>query len=130
MAPGEYIANCEGATITTKGRSTVAVLEFRITDGPHSGTALRQWITVPDIDGNVPLRSRYGRQCALALGREIEPGDDLNPAQIFKSKSFRVRVGYRMTEKRGGMASHDNATRRKDARDFLRIHELLAVEVL
>ena len=128
MTPGEYIANCEGAKIDTKGRNTIAVLEFRIIDGPHTGTALRQWITVPDVDGNVPLRSRYGCQCALAIGREIEPGDDLNPAAIFKSKTFRIKVGYRMTEKRGGMASHENANRRKDDRDFLRVHELIAVE--
>jgi hypothetical protein len=130
MAPGEYIANCEGAAITTKGRSTIAVLEFRILDGPHSGTALRQWITIPDIDGIVPLGSRYGRQCALALGHEIESGDDLNPAAIFRGKTFRIKVGYRMTEKRGGMPSHDNASRRKDAQDFLRVHELIAVKEL
>ena len=78
MTPGQYLAACEGATISTKGRTTIAVLEFRIIDGPHGGTAVRQWITIPDVDGIVPLGSRYGRQCALALGREIESGDDLN----------------------------------------------------
>jgi hypothetical protein len=130
MAPGKYIANCEGATITTKGRSTVAVLEFRIIDGLHSGTALRQWITIPDIDGIVPLGSRYGRQCALALGRDIESGDDLNPATIFKGRLFRVDVGYRMTEKIGGIPSHEHTLRRKDHKDFLRVHNLIAVEEL
>jgi len=130
MQPGVYIANCEGATITNKGKNTIAVLEFRIIDGPHSGTALRQWITVPDIDGITPLASRYGRQCALALGREIEPGEDLNPAVIFRARLFRVQVGYRMTEKIGGTPSPAHALRRKDAKDFLRVHELLAVEDL
>jgi hypothetical protein len=130
MAPGEFIANCEGATLTTKGKTTIAVLEFRIVDGPHSGTALRQWITVPDVDGIVPLGSRYGRQCALALGREIESGDDLNPAAIFKSKLFRIDVGYRMTEKIGGTPTPENAQRRKDHEDFLRVHALIAVEEL
>jgi hypothetical protein len=128
MVPGEYIANCEGATITTKGRTTIAVLEFRIIDGPHSGTALRQWITIPDIDGIVPLGSRYGRQCALALGREIESGDDLNPGAIFKTKIFQIQVGYRMTEKIGGSATPENALRRKDAKDFLRVHGIRALD--
>jgi len=130
MAPGEFVGNCEGATVTTKGRTTIAVLEFRIIDGPHSGTALRQWITIPDVDGIVPPGSRYGRQCALALGREIESGDDLNPAAIFKSKTFRIEVGYRMTEKIGGTATPENNQRRKDAKDFLRVHTLIAVEGL
>jgi hypothetical protein len=130
MAPGEYVAQCEGATIISKGRSTIAVLEFRIIDGPHSATALRQWITIPDVDGIVPLGSRYGRQCTLALGREIESGNDLNPAVIFKGRFFRIDVGYRMTEKIGGTPSHDHALRRKDHKDFLRVHNLIAVEEL
>ncbi|HXV82340.1 MAG TPA: hypothetical protein VEG60_20930 [Candidatus Binatia bacterium] len=126
MAPGEYIAHCEGATIKTKGRNTIAALEFRVIEGSHSGTALRQWITIPEVDGLVPLGSRYGRQCALALGREIEPGDELSPAAIFQGRVFRIAVGYRMTEKSGGAASHENAQRRKDAKDFLRVHALIA----
>lgn len=130
MEPGEYIANCEGATITNKGRTTVAVLEFRIIDGPHSGIALRQWIPVPDVDGIVPLGSRYGRLCAVALGREIEPGDDLNPTVIFKGKIFRVAVGYRKTEKKGGTASDVHASHRKDATDYLRVHNLITLEEL
>jgi hypothetical protein len=130
MEPGEYVANCEGATITSKGRTTIAMLEFRIIEGPHAGTALRQWITVPDVDGIVPIGSRYGRQCALALGREIESGDDLNPAAIFKGKNFQVFVGYRMTEKNGGSFNDDHARFRKDAKDFLRVHKLLTLEAL
>jgi hypothetical protein len=130
MTPGEYIANCEGATITTKGRTTIAVLEFRVIDGLHTSTALRQWITIPDVDGIVPLGSRYGRQCALALGREIVSGDDLNPGAIFKTKIFRIDVGYRMTEKIGGTATPENAQRRKDAKDFLRVHSILGLEEL
>ena len=54
MEPGEYIANCKGATVTSKGNSTVAVLEFWIIDGPHSGTSVRQWINIPDAGGSVP----------------------------------------------------------------------------
>ena len=130
MAPGQYVAACEGGTITMKGKATIAVLEFRILDGPNGGTALRQWITIPDIDGVVPIASRYGRQCAIALGREIESGDDLDPAAIFKSKTFRVEVGFRMTEKIGGTPTEENARRRKDAKDFLRVHQILSLEEL
>jgi hypothetical protein len=130
MAPGEYVAHCEGAKITAKGRNTIAVLQYRVAEGFHSGTVLSQWITIPDVDGIVPLGSRYARQCAVALGREIEPGDDLNPEMIFRSKTFRVYVGYRMTEKNGGTAAHENAQRRKDAKDFLRIHNLIVMEEL
>jgi hypothetical protein len=127
MAPGEYVASCEAASITTKGKNTVAVLEFRIIDGPHSGTAVRQWIGIPDVDGIVPLASRYGRQCALALGREIETGDDLNPAAIFRARVFLIQIGFRMTEKTGGAPSEAHAAHRKDAKDFLRVHKLIAV---
>jgi hypothetical protein len=130
MAPGQYVAQCEGGTIKTKGKSTIAVLEFRIIDGPHGGTALRQWVTIPDVDGNVPLSSRYARQCVVALGREIEPGDDLDPAAIFKGKFFLIDVGYRKTEKIGGTATQENAGRRKDAKDFLRVHSILSWEEL
>jgi hypothetical protein len=130
MAPGKFVAACEGGTITTKGRNTIAVLEFRIIDGPHSGTALRQWITIPVVDEIVPIASRYGRQCAVALGREINSGDELDPATIFRGKLFRVDVGFRMTEKVGGTATTENALRRKDAKDFLRVHSILALEEL
>ena len=127
MGPGEYTAACEGATITSKGKTTIALLGFRIVDGPHSGTSLRQWLTIPDVDGIVPLASRYARHCAVALGREIEPGDNLDPAAIFTQKIFLVFVGYRMTEKIGGPACRDNALRRKDAKDFLRVHEIIGL---
>jgi len=130
MAPGEYTAACEGATITTKGKTTIAVLQFRIIDGPHSSTSLRQWLTIPDVDGIVSLGSRYARHCTIALGREIEPGDSLDPATIFAQKIFLVFVGYRMTEKIGGPASRDHALRRKDHKDFLRVHEIIALAEL
>ena len=128
MQPGEYLASCEGGTVTTKGKNTIAVLEFRIIDGPQSGTSVRQWISIPDVDGITPLASRYGRQCALALGREIEPGEDLNPAAVFRGRFFRIKIGYRMTEKIGGTPSEAHSLRRKDAKDFLRVRELLAVQ--
>jgi hypothetical protein len=126
MAPGQYHASCEGATITNKGKATIAVLAFRIIDGPHGGTALRQWITIPDVDGVVPIASRYGRQCAIALGREIESGDDLDPGSIFRGHFFLIDVGFRMTVKTGGTPTSDNALRRKDHKDFLRVHKIIS----
>jgi hypothetical protein len=128
MAPGQYVVACEGATITTKGRTTLVILEFRVIDGPNGGTALRQWITIPEIEGVVPLASRYGRQCAIALGREIESGDNLDPSKIFRGKFFLVDVGFRMTEKIGGTFSPENKLRRKDAKDYLRVHSVLSLE--
>lgn len=126
MQPGEYVANCEAAKVITKGRALVAILEFRIIDGPHSGVAVRQWLTVSDINGVISLGSRYARHCALALGEdEIEPGDDLDPELIFPGKTFLVSVGYRLTEKMGGAADADNGLRKKDARDFLRVHRIV-----
>jgi hypothetical protein len=130
MVPGQYVAACEGATITTKGKTTIAVLEFRIIDEPYSGTALRQWVAIPDVDGVVPIGSRYGRQCKLALGREIEPGDDLDPGSIFRGRFFLIDVGFRMTVKSGGTATHENALRRKDQKDFLRVHKLVELREL
>jgi hypothetical protein len=126
MAPGEYVASCTGAALTSKGKTTIAVLEFQIVDGPRGGTALRQWITIPEVDGQVPVGSRYARQCAIALGREIEPGDNLDPGALFPGKLFAVDVGYRKTERIGGQATGENALRRKDAKDFLRVHQITA----
>ena len=63
-------------------------------------------------------------------GREIESGDDLDPDTIFKNKTFRIDVGYRQTEKTGGQYDPKNAFFRKDAKDFLRAHKILAVEEL
>jgi hypothetical protein len=69
MAPGEFVVTCEGGMITSKGKNTIVVLEFRVMDeGPNHGTALRQWITIADLNGVVPIASRYGRECAIALG--------------------------------------------------------------
>jgi hypothetical protein len=125
MAPGRYTANCAGGKIITKGRNNIVMLEFSVIEGSHAGTGLRQWISLPDVDGVVSVGSRYARQCAIALGREIEPGDDLDPAAIFRTKTFVIEVGYRKTLKIGGTATDANAQNRKDAKDFLRVHEII-----
>ena len=59
----------------------------------------------------------------MALGRSIEPGDDLEPENIFVGKIFEADVGYRSND---GRDSCDEANReaKKDERDFLRVHRL------
>jgi hypothetical protein len=125
VQPGQYVVSCESAMLTTRGQHTTAVLQFRIIDGPHAGTALRQWLSVSDVSGVVSLESRYARHCVIALGGEIEPGDELDPSQIFPNKVFLVEAGYRLTQKIGGSPDEEHARRRKDAKDFLRVHKIL-----
>jgi hypothetical protein len=126
MRPGKYQVCCEGARLEPIGKGYRAVLQFRVIDGPHDGTALRQWL--PAADGGIvaPL-GRYAKHCALALGRQFTADDDLgDPAKIFVGRIFFAHVGFRKTERqRGGMASDSNAQRKKDERDYLRVHELL-----
>ena len=125
MQPGQYVVSCESATLTTRGQHTTAVLQFRIIDGPHAGTALRQWLSVSDVSGVVSLESRYARHCAIALDTEIEPGDNLDPSQIFPNKIFIVEAGFRLTQKMGGAPDEEFARKRKDAKDFLRVHKIV-----
>jgi hypothetical protein len=40
MQPGTYQVSCVGAAV---GRGRI-VINYRVIDGPHTGTALRQWI--------------------------------------------------------------------------------------
>jgi hypothetical protein len=126
MRPGKYQVCCEGAWLEAIGKGSRAVLQFRVIAGPHDGTALRQWL--PAAEGGIvaPL-GRYAKHCALALGRLLTADDDLgDPAKIFVGRIFFALVGFRKTERqRGGMASDSNAQRKKDERDYLRVHELL-----
>ena len=132
MSPGEYTAACEGAWVEAVGKGTRVVLQFRVSDGEHTGTALRQWLPASDAGGLVSPMGRYAKTCAIALGRPLECSDDLNnPAAIFSGLIFSVLVGFRKTERqRGGTPSESNAQRKKDDADFLRVHEILAREEL
>ncbi len=128
MRPDKYVATCEGATLTKKGGSTIAVLQFRVRDGSFAGVALRQWIGISEINGVVSPGSRYWQQCSVALGGSIPDGEALNPDNIFTGKTFVVSVGYRLTTKgRGGPALPENALTRKDEKDFLRVQEIRVV---
>ena len=71
-------------------------------------------------------RSRYAKECAAALGRDLEAADDLDPAVIFKDKILSVEVGWRKSlQPGGGKVSDDHALHRKDGRDFLRVHRVI-----
>jgi hypothetical protein len=132
MPPGEYLVRCEGAWIEPVGRNFRAVLEFRTVDGKFGDVSLRQWIVVSNGGGIVSPTGRYARFCEVALGRLLETDDPVSdPAQIFNGQFFLVSVGFRKTDgPRGGTASEENALRRKDDSDFLRVHEILAREEL
>jgi hypothetical protein len=129
MPAGEYFVSCQSATYERD--SSRVILTFQVLDGPHTGTGLRQWITVPTI-GTISPSSRYAKQIAVALGRPVNTADDLtNPSSIFLGQFFRAFVGFRKTAKpRGGVYSEDNAYKRKDSSDGLRVHELLRREEL
>jgi len=122
MEPGEYLGQCLSA-VYEKSKNRV-VLQFAIIDGPHSGTAVPEYIS--GVNGRIQPRSRYARECASALGRDLEAGDDLDPAAIFKDKILRIDVGWRKSlHPGGGKVSDDFALRRKDGRDFLRVHRII-----
>lgn len=127
MQPGVYRVSCTGAAVE-RGR---IVINYQVIDGAHTGTSLRQWIPTPE-DGEVKPKSRYAQQCAVALGRPLDVGDNVNnPASIFSGRFFSVDVGYRKTEKpRGGKYDETFALRRKDHDDGLRVHAILAREEL
>jgi hypothetical protein len=132
MRPGKYLVVCETTWIEAVGKEHRAVFQLRVVDGIHDGVALRQWVTVSNGGGIVSPGSRYARYCALALGRTLEADDPVgDPAQIFAGRFFLVQVGYRKTEHRkGGRSSDEKANIRKDAADYLRVHDILSQEDL
>jgi hypothetical protein len=132
MKPGIYLAKCESAWIEPVGKGARVVVQYRLIDGKHDGVALRQWLLASDGGGLVSPTGRYARQCAIALGRSLSEDDSVNdPAAMFSDKKFLVAVGFRKTDRaRGGMASDDNAQRRKDDADYLRVHEIISREDL
>jgi hypothetical protein len=70
----------------------------------------------------------YTEQCAIALGRAIDPGDDLTPEAVFTGKVFLADVRFRSTD--GKKRTSVDANVRKDTLDFLRVVELVALEAL
>jgi hypothetical protein len=129
MQPGQYVAACENAWTEPIGNTVRVVWQFRIVDGEHAGTSLRKWLKPTDASGEVSPFGRYAKLCELALGRPLEVTDDLNnPKSIFAGKIFAVFVGYRKTDlPRGGSANDEKALVKKDEKDRLKVHDILAV---
>ena len=132
MQPGKYLVVCEAAWIEPVGKQHRAVLQFRVLDGKHDGVSLRLWVTASDGGGIVSPTGRYARYCAIALGRPLDADDPISdPGEIFAGRKFVVFVGYRKTEHaKGGKSSDERALTRKDAADFLRVHEIVSREEL
>ena len=126
MNPGEYVAACESAWVESIGKGSRVVLQFRVIEGPHTGTALRQWLPASDGGGVVSPMGRYAKHCSIALGRPLDVDDDINnPDAIFSGSIFSVFAGFRKTERqRGGAFSDKNALVKKDDTDYLRVHEI------
>lgn len=122
MQAGEYFAHCKNTFLErSKNR---AVLEFVVIDGEHAGAALPMWIN--GVNSAIRPASRYAKECAAALGRDLTADDDLDPASVFKGKHFTISVGWRMTDKPGGGTPKDEFTQhKKDGRDFLRVHRIV-----
>src|SRR4029450_4191601 len=80
IEPGNYRVACQGAGADEKGKP---ILLFRMIDPPHTGTALRKWLSITHVNGEVRPGSAYAKLCELALQREPELDESLEPNDIF-----------------------------------------------
>lgn len=127
MAPGNYNAVCVSGEIKQRGKALQAILGFKVRGDAQAedGVLLQKWFNITlRPDGGVSPASVYFQACQLALGRPVQPEEELDPNEVFVGKSFKVTVGYRSTSIDNSYAP-SNTTHRKDPRDFLRIHELV-----
>jgi hypothetical protein len=137
MQPGEWIVRCGRGEIKTRGNKVSAVLTFsvlgRLTDKgfvkENEGVVLKQWYFLtqiehvkPEIVLEIQPYSKYGTAWTLAMGRPFKSGEDPNP-EAFEKKIFRVDVGF--SSAAGGQFSYKNLGRKKDHRDFLRVHSIV-----
>jgi len=137
MKCGEYIARCKHGEIKVRGSQVSAVLQFTVVGRfaqtefveEHAGVVLRQWFSLGKIEGgeddiilDVQPHSKYSTAWSKAMGRPLKSTDDPDP-KAFEKKIFRVDVGFRSNS--GGTFSYKNLARKKDAKDFLRIHEII-----
>src|SRR4030095_16481433 len=94
MPAGEYVTICEGAKLATLYGKPTAVISFRVSDGKYFGVSLRGFFNI-DLIGEVTAAGcRYNALCEIALGRPVQPGDDLHPTRIFTGKMFVVTARY------------------------------------
>ena len=124
MPAGDYQAICEAARITSKFGKTAVEFSFRIAEGDHFGTVVPGWIHLPVVDGGV-YPGKYTAACAVVLGREVEPGDDIELNALFVGKYLHVRVRFATGLAKGAVPKDPNT--RKGSTDYLRVGEILGV---
>jgi hypothetical protein len=123
MLPGTYSAACEAARIVSKFGKPTVECSFRVIDGEHFGTALPGWFHIKIVGDCVMPGCQYTKVCELVLGREIEPGDDIDPEAVLVGKKLKVGVRFRATDGKRLSAQDENT--RKDGKDFLRVSSVL-----
>jgi hypothetical protein len=124
MPAGEYLTICEGAKVDTKWGKPTAVVSFRVADGKYFGVSLRAFFKI-DLIGEVTTAGcRYNQLCEIALGRPVEPGDDLHPSRVFPGKTFKVLARYSSTTSDKRRLPLDSSIR-KSASDTLRVGTIL-----
>lgn len=124
MPAGEYLSICEGAKVATLYGKPTAVISFRVAEGKYFGVSLRAFFKI-DLIGEVTTAGcRYNQICEIALGRPVEPGDDLHPARVFPGKFFKVLARYSSTTSDKRRLPQDSSIR-KDASDTLRVGTIL-----
>jgi hypothetical protein len=121
--PGERIGECVDARLQRRGNKTQLVLTIE-TDGQVG----RMWIDIP-----TPLTStcRFMGLVTRAIGSPPAAGNPIHPESdgLFRGTWFRVVVGWRKSQRdASGKHKFDDslaAVGPKDAKDFLRVHDLL-----
>ena len=112
---GERYAECVDAQVQLRGNMTQLVLSFETADGETG----RMWV---QLQSPITSTCRYWRLATLALGDETPaPGKPVHPKNVFIGKFFRAHVAWRTD----GKNSETSLTGPKDAKDFLRVVDLL-----
>lgn len=127
MQPGTYKAVCEATRLTNKWGKQQVEMAFRIAEGEHFGTHLPGWFTVL-MAKDVVFPCQYLEQCAVVLGHEVSPGDDVDPETLFVGKVFSVTV--RLAKTNGKERTFLDPNRNKTKSDFLRVGPILGLAEL
>lgn len=122
MPPGKYLVRCKQAEGKLRGRYNQVVLTFEVVEQAwNDGVELKQWYNIK-AGSKVSPHTKYARAWELATEREMQFGNDMDPA-IFESKVFEAYVGYSSKEP-DGTYDHSHTETKKGDRDFLRVHSL------
>jgi hypothetical protein len=120
MPAGNYIARCIHFEEKRRGRNHFVILTFIVLQPVrYADVALLRWLPIAE---NLSPLSVYARSWEVAAGKQAT--DDL-PPEIFLGKVFRIRVGFRSNDQ--GKFDAELTSQRKDEKDFLRVHEILAL---